>query len=149
MQLDVGELDPCPVDTYRTLYRDVGERWHWRDRLAWSDAQLEAHLARPAVRIFVVRVADEVAGYFELERHADGSIEIAYFGLRSGFFGRGIGGALLGRAVDEAWRGGATRVWLHTCSLDAPQALPNYLARGFRPFKEEWYVADIPTAGDT
>jgi hypothetical protein len=22
-------------------------------------------------------------------------------------------------------------VWLHTCTLDSPAALPNYLARGF------------------
>jgi len=29
-------------------------------------------------------------------------------------------------------------------TLDAKAALPNYLARGFRPFKEEHYVAQMP-----
>ena len=29
------------------------------------------------------------------------------------------------------------RVWLHTCTLDSPQALPNYEARGMRIFKRE------------
>ena len=135
---------PCPVALYRDLYREVGERWHWRDRLAWSDERLAAHLQRDAVAVFVMRAGDEVAGYFELERHDDGSVEIAYFGLRSAFFGRGLGGELLTRATEEAWRMGAGRVWLHTCSLDSPRALPNYLARGFRPFREEWYTAELP-----
>jgi len=31
---------------------------------------------------------------------------------------------------------GASRVWLHTCTLDHPSALANYKARGFRIFKE-------------
>jgi GNAT superfamily N-acetyltransferase len=145
---DVGaqleRLKPCPADLYRALYRDVGERWHWRDRLQWSDERLERHLARDEVTVFVLHVGEDPAGYFELESHADGSVEIAYFGLRPAFFGRGLGGELLTRAVEEAWRVGARRVWLHTCSLDSPRALPNYLARGFRPFKEEWYTTDVP-----
>ena len=142
----VEQLRPCPTDIYRTLYHDVGDRWHWVDRRTWSDERLAAHLARDAVAIFVARVGDELAGYFELERHNDDSVEIAYFGLRPEFFGRGLGGELLTRAVDEAWRMGAERVWLHTCSLDSPRALPNYLARGFRSFREESYTADVPAS---
>jgi ribosomal protein S18 acetylase RimI-like enzyme len=142
----IERIAPCPIDVYRTLYREVGEQWHWRDRLAWSDEQLAAHLARERVAVYVARVGPEVAGYFELELHDDGSVEIAYFGLKSEFFGRGLGGELLTRAVEEAWRLGARRVWLHTCSLDSPRALPNYVARGFQQFKEEWYTADLPAA---
>jgi hypothetical protein len=33
----------------------------------------------------------------------------------------------------------AHRVWLHTCSLDHPAALPNYMKRGFTLFKTEEY----------
>jgi GNAT superfamily N-acetyltransferase len=140
----IERLEPCPPDVYRALYRDVGERWHWRDRLVWSDDKLAQHLARDAVTVFVARVGRDLAGYFELERHDDDSVEIAYFGLRPEFFGRGLGGELLTRAVTEAWALGAARVWLHTCSLDSPRALPNYLARGFQPFREEWYATDVP-----
>jgi GNAT superfamily N-acetyltransferase len=142
----VERVSPCPVDVYRQLYRDVGERWHWRDRLSWTDDQLAQHLARETVAVYVLRVGQETAGYFELETHDDASVEIAYFGLRPEYFGRGLGGELLTRAVDQAWRAGARRVWLHTCSLDSPRALPNYLARGFRPFREEHYTTDVPGA---
>ena len=129
---------------YRRLYGAVGHRWHWHDRDAWSDDMLADHLARSGVFVWECLVADESAGYFELLRCGDGSVEIAYFGLAASFFGRGIGKAMLTRAVKEAWALGPTRVWLHTCTLDSPNALPNYLARGFRPTRRERYVTELP-----
>ena len=59
------------------------------------------------------------------------------------YFERGWGKYLLTEAAREAWRRGPARVWLHTCTLDHPAALPNYLARGFRPVREETYTADV------
>jgi len=81
------------------------------------------------------------AGYFELEQQAAGTVELAYFGLGPGFAGEGLGGWLLTRALEHAWcLDGTERVWVHTCSLDGPGALPNYRARGMVPFAEhtEW-----------
>jgi len=66
-----------------------------------------------------------------------GSVEIAYFGLLPEFVGRGLGGHLLSVAVERAFESGARRVWLHTCTRDNPAALPNYLKRGFLPFRTE------------
>ena len=129
---------------YRALYRAVGEAYHWRDRLAWSEEALAAYLAQPSVAVWVLTVGGVTAGYFELRAHDDGSIEIAYFGLVRQFIGRGLGKHLLTRAVQEAWRDGASRVWLHTCTLDDPAALPNYLARGFTPYRQETYTAAPP-----
>jgi GNAT superfamily N-acetyltransferase len=80
------------------------------------------------------------AGYFELREHDDGSAEIAYFGLLPAFIGRGWGKYLLTRATQAAWELGPNRVWLHTCTLDHPSALPNYLKRGFRPVRSEVYM---------
>ena len=121
----------------------MGEDWFWHDRLAWSDDELTAHLTRPNVWVWEARAGDESAGYFELVRQQDGGVEVAYFGLRPPFFGKGLGGWLLTRAVEEAWRLGARRVWLHTCTLDAEHALPNYLARGFAPYKTETLEVEI------
>jgi GNAT superfamily N-acetyltransferase len=136
---------PCPLDTYRRLYREVGEEWFWHDRLEWSDEQLAEHLALPTIAVWELLVDDRSAGYFELQRHDDGDVEIVYFGVTPGYIGRGLGRYMLGRAVEEAWAmgGGARRVWLHTCTLDSERALPNYLARGFRPFKQERLEVDI------
>lgn len=140
----VREERECTVAAYRELYRRVGEHWHWHDRDAWSDERLAAHLRRPEIHLHVARVEGHLAGWFELERHADGGVEIVYFGLVPEWIGRGLGSALLTRAVQEAWALGASRVWLHTCTLDAPSALPNYLARGFVRDREERYLATLP-----
>ena len=129
---------------YRQLYGAVGHRWHWHDRDAWSDDMLAAHLRRADVLVWECLVGDESAGFFELVRCSDGSVEIAYFGLAASFIGRGIGKAMLTRAAEEAWALEPTRVWLHTCTLDSPHALPNYLARGFTPARRERYVAELP-----
>ena len=142
----VEKVSPCPVDQYRMLYAEVGRRYHWVDRLVWSDADVENHLARREVSIWTMREGEKLAGYFELVWHLDGSVEIAYFGLLHEFLGRGLGKYLLTEATRRAWESGANRVWLHTCTLDHPAALPNYLARGFRQFKQETYLTEAQPA---
>jgi GNAT superfamily N-acetyltransferase len=141
----VERVRDCPPSFFRWLYAEVGHAYHWRDRLGWTDAQVAARLADPAVSLHVLSVEGAPAGYFELERHeVDGSVEITYFGLVPHFHGRGLGKYLLTEAAAAAWALGATRVWLHTCTLDDPAALPNYLGRGFRAYKTETFEADLP-----
>ena len=139
-------MEGCPGSFFRYLYAEVGRAYHWTDRLKWSDEQVLAHLADPAVSLWLLSSRAAPAGYFELRRHGDGSVEVAYFGLLPEFFGRGWGGHLLTLAVREAWAMGPERVWLHTCTLDHPAALPNYLKRGFRPVREESYTAEVPSS---
>jgi GNAT superfamily N-acetyltransferase len=137
---------PCSVALSRALYREVGRDYHWRDRDALSDAELEAYLSRPEVEVHVMRREGNPLGFFELMRHDDGSAEIVLFGLMPAAQGQGLGKWLLTRAVGEAWGLGATRVWLHTCTLDSPRALPNYLARGFVPYRSEIYTVNMADA---
>ena len=134
----------CPVSFFRYLYAEVGRAFHWTDRLVWDDARVQAHLADPANSLWLLTWRAAPAGYFELRAPGDGAVEIAYFGLLPEYFGRGWGGHLLTRAVETAWSMGASRVWLHTCTLDHPAALPNYLRRGFQPVREETYTAQLP-----
>ena len=133
---------PTAAD-YRALYAAVGQNWHWHDRLQLSDEELDEYFASDDVRLWVLRTGGEVAGYFEVKRHQEGRVEIMYFGLTPEYIGRGLGGWLLTRAVEEAFALDATHVTLHTCTLDAPAALPNYLARGFVIVREETYVEEI------
>jgi GNAT superfamily N-acetyltransferase len=134
---------PCPVPLYRRLYKEVGEDWYWHSRLEMSDEALAAVLAKPTVHVWELMVGDRSAGYFELQQHDDGAVEIVYFGLTPPFIGKGLGGPLLTQATREAWAMGAGRVWLHTCTLDSERALPNYKARGFREFTTERLQVDI------
>ena len=139
-------IEGCPGSFFRYLYAEVGRAYHWTDRLRWSDEQVSAHLANPDVSLWLLSSSGAPAGYFELRRHGDNSVEVTYFGLLPEFVGRGWGGHLLTLAAREAWALRPERVWLHTCTLDHPAALPNYLKRGFRPVREETCAAEVPSS---
>lgn len=136
-------IDSCPAAFYRFLYREVGRPWHWIDRLSWPDEHIRAHLANPEIEIWLLTHQTVPAGFAELERTADGAVEIVYFGLLPDFIGRRVGRAFLDAVVSRAWDGRTSRVWLHTCSLDHPRALANYTAGGFRVVREEAYTAQL------
>lgn len=136
----------CTVELSRRLYHDVGAAYHWFDRLAWSDAELETYLTQPGFGVWLMRYDGRLAGFFELRTDEDKSMEIALLGLLKEFFGRGLGKHLLSAAVDAAREQGARRVWLHTCTLDSPVALANYLGRGFVPYKKERYEVEAADA---
>ncbi|HKX26601.1 MAG TPA: GNAT family N-acetyltransferase [Blastocatellia bacterium] len=140
LQVVRAEL-PCP-ELNRFLYSAVGGDWYWTDKLDWSYDRWLAYVDRPDFETWVGSVSGTPVGYFELEQEA--GVKIAYFGLLPRFIGRGIGGALLTRAAERAWDLGAGRVWVHTCSLDGPGALPNYQARGFKIYQTEVACMELP-----
>jgi GNAT superfamily N-acetyltransferase len=143
-EIEVRRAEVASPELNRFLYTAVGGDWYWTDRLVWTYAQWLEYLERPELETWLAWDRGTPAGYAELEMQAEGNVEIAYFGVLPGFIGRGIGGHLLTCSIRRAWEWGARRVWLHTCTLDHPRALPNYLARGFRLYKEETTEKDEP-----
>jgi GNAT superfamily N-acetyltransferase len=135
----------APPKLYRHCYRTVGEAFHWRDRWDWSDDRIATHLADLNIQLYVATRDGTLVGWYELRRvPEDDSVEIAYFGIVRSEIGRGMGKHLLSSAVRDAWALGPKRVWLHTCTLDHAHALPNYVARGFVPYKTEEYEVEQP-----
>ena len=118
----------------RAMYLLVGEQWGWIDKLGWSDEDWKRYAADEQRRTFVATWRGATAGYYELRRDQAGAVEVVSFGLAPDFIGRGLGGALLTDALRRAWAWDAQRVWLHTCTLDHPAALKNYLARGMQVY---------------
>lgn len=132
----VMQMRQPDLNFYRFLYRSVGEQWCWRDRLIMTDEELRAALAIPGLSVNVLYVNGIPAGYVELAPHGSDT-EVAYFGLRPEFFGRGLGKHLLSYGIRKAWDDGAQRITVHTCNLDGPHALTNYQKRGFSVFDVE------------
>jgi len=123
----------------RDLYFRIGERWDWIDKRPWTDEQWKEYATGAELRTFAGYYDDALVGYYELRQDREGGIEIAYFGLLPEWIGRGLGGALLTSAIEGAWRmePNTSRVWVHTCKRDHPQALANYQARGMIVYKVE------------
>ena len=133
--IEIVNMEMPDLGFYKFLYQSVGEDWAWRDRLQLSNAELRRILSSTNTQVHVMYVSGSPGGYVELYRHDDDSVEIAYFGLRRDYMGRGLGKHLLSYGIARAWHMNATRVWLHTCNLDGPHALANYQKRGFRIYK--------------
>jgi len=136
-------IHPLP-ELNRFFYRAIGGDWYWVDRLDWTYDQWAAWVDRDELRTWIAYLDDTPAGYFELQKEEEDNIQIAYFGLLSRFFGKGLGSHLLTMAIEEAWNWGAKRVWVHTCTLDSEAALQNYQARGFKVFNQRTFMQDLP-----
>lgn len=131
----------------RYLYTAVGGDWHWTDRLGWSKARWDAYLLQETVELYTLQLGGAPAGFAELQRQPGGHVQLVYFGLMPDAIGRGFGGCLLTHAVEHAWQPPeARRVWVHTCTLDAPAALANYQARGFSLYKAETRLVPLAAA---
>jgi GNAT superfamily N-acetyltransferase len=124
---------------YTAVDTAVGRDYSWNDRLHWTRSRWMEWLSRQEVETWVAYHSVAPAGYFELEAQEGGNVEIVYFGLLPSFTGQGLGGYLLTQAVGRAFAmsAGVRRVWVHTCTLDHPDAVASYQARGFAIFKEE------------
>ena len=119
----------------RYFYIEVGKKLYWTDRRKWSIEEWSEWVFRDDVSTWILIVKGTPAGYFELNTQ-DNEVEIAHFGLLTNFIGKGYGGGFLSYAIEKAWEQNKKRIWVHTCSLDHPKALKNYMDRGFKIFKE-------------
>jgi ribosomal protein S18 acetylase RimI-like enzyme len=126
------------VDFCKFLYKEVGRDFFWRDRLKWSDQDWLNYISNDFFKLYILKKNNELAGYYELLYDPKiPSMEISYFGIFKEFFGKGIGGYLLTDAILNSYNHSINKVWVHTCTLDHPNALKNYLARGMKIFKTE------------
>jgi GNAT superfamily N-acetyltransferase len=137
-------IDPPMPELNRFMYVEVGRAWYWLNRLSWSDEQWDRYANRAELETWMLTLQGAPAGYFELEFQPGPEVEIAYFGLLPQYVGHGLGGYLLTSAIERGWATGARRVWVHTCSLDHPQALANYQARGMGVYEEKTEIEELP-----
>ena len=120
------------------FYKQVGKKHRWLDRLNWSDEKWINYISNKNLDTYIISDSENLVGFFELLNNPHLSeTEISYFGLLEEYIGRGIGGYALSVAIRKSFEKDIKRVWLHTCTLDHPNALKNYIARGMRVFRKE------------
>jgi GNAT superfamily N-acetyltransferase len=137
----IAHADP---DWYRELFRRVGIEWLWCSRLVMPDSELEAILHSPAVELYTLTREARDEGLLELDFREPGQCELAFFGLTKAMQGQGAGRWLMNRAIEGAWARAIERFWVHTCTLDHPDALNFYLRSGFRAYARRVEVMDDP-----
>ena len=120
------------------FYKQVGKKHRWLDRLSWTDEKWISFISNKNLETYVISESKDLIGFFELLYNPDlKETEISYFGLLEEYIGKGIGGYALSEAIKKSFEKNIKRVWLHTCTLDHPNALKNYIARGMKVFRKE------------
>ena len=131
-------IDPPDFQLNKFFYKNVGKKHHWVDRLIWTDNQWIDYINDRKVKTFILKIKDDLVGYYELILHLDqNETEIAYFGILEEYQNQKLGSFLLTSAIKNSFSFNPNRVWVHTCSLDHKNALGNYISRGMRIFKKE------------
>ena len=142
--LSLARMTGPDLDTYRQLFRAIGEEWMWVSRLVISDGELADILRDPRVEIYVLSSGGKPAGMIELDFREPGACELVFFGVTKETIGTGAGRYLMNHALSIAWAHPIERLWLHTCHFDHPNALSFYRRSGFSPYALLIEVADDP-----
>jgi len=131
----LSEAEKSKFDLNKFFYKQIGKKHQWVDRLIWQDKNWIEYVSNKNLKTFILQKNNDFVGYFELLFNKN-ECEIAYFGILEEFIGKGYGGFLLSEAIRIGFKN-ANRIWVHTCSLDHPNAIENYKSRGMKVFKTE------------
>jgi ribosomal protein S18 acetylase RimI-like enzyme len=124
------------INFYKFLYKEIGKDFFWKDRLQWSDNYWQNYLN--IIDFYVLKKRQNIIGFYELLFNENvNSVEITYLGIFKEYFNKGIGGYLLTDAIVQAFKRPISQISVHTCTLDHPNALKNYTARGMKIYKIE------------
>jgi GNAT superfamily N-acetyltransferase len=132
------------LGAYRTLYSRIGDEWIWFSRVVMADAELAGIIHDPKVEVYGLDVSGTLEGLLELDFRGDGEAELAFFGVTSSLIGGGAARWLMNRALEIVWQRPISRFWVHTCTLDHPNALAFYIRSGFVPYRRQIEIAPDP-----
>jgi GNAT superfamily N-acetyltransferase len=138
-RFDAGELT-----RYFELFHRVSDEQLWTLRLQMPHDEVRALLGDPHYEPYVLLTDDGDEGLLELDFRIERECEIGLFGVTGSLLGTGAGRFLMNFAIERAWSRPIDRFWLHTCSLDHPNALAFYRRSGFVPYRRAIEVFDDP-----
>ncbi len=138
---DIDTLSTLGARTFRETYRTISDPTEVDDYAAthFTRAKVEGWLATPASCTLIARADGVDAGYAHLRRGAvancvedRGAVELSRLYLLASAQGRGIGAALLRRALAAAAALGGRTLWLGVYDRNR-RAIAFYEGQGFRP----------------
>lgn len=140
----IERLVEADTQRYRALVRRVGESSLWQSPLLITDEQFANLIRDPDVEYYVFRAGGCDEGILQLDFRQSGECELGLFGVTELLRGTGAARKLMNFAIARAWSRPIERLWLHTCTLDHPNALPFYIRSGFVPYKRQIEIHDDP-----
>ena len=98
-------LNPPDFNLSKFFYKQIGKKYHWVDRLDWSDNAWIKYTENENVKTYILKEAEEMVGYFEQVHHdKKQESEIAYLGILEEYFGKNYGSYLLSEAIKISFK---------------------------------------------
>jgi GNAT superfamily N-acetyltransferase len=107
----------------------------WFSRLIMAEEKLAAIIGDANVQAYALVKDGKDIGLLELDFREAGMCELSFFGVVPSAVGTGVGRYLMSEALERAWTQPISRLWVHTCTFDHPNALAFYQRSGFRPYQ--------------
>ena len=133
---------PINTEHYLSIYKSVGYKYNWFDRLFLSKGELGQLINKPNTIVSEFRINEILAGWAEFVCESD-FVEIQYFGLTEEFIGKGFGKLFLSLCIEKAWSYNPNSVQLNTCELDHKNALNVYKSLGFVEYKTQMEIRKV------
>ena len=93
-------LDPKKFELNKFLYKQVGKKYQWIDRLIWQDKDWIKYTSNEKLKTYILKESEELVGYFELVFDQNkNECEIAYLGILEEYIGKNLGSYLLSEAI--------------------------------------------------
>jgi hypothetical protein len=136
-QYDLQLIQKPELAEYIHIYKEIGRHYLWNYRPGQADDEIIKIIRSPLTSIYFLYCQRQIVGMAELFEAEPKDIELVHFGLVSKMHDKGIGRKFLQQIMHIVWNGSVDRMWLSTCGLDHPKALPFYEAAGFEQFKRK------------
>ncbi|HVN68634.1 MAG TPA: GNAT family N-acetyltransferase [Candidatus Binatia bacterium] len=140
----IERIDPGDLRRYYALFHRVGDEHLWTLRLQMPQDEVRKLLGDARYEPYVLVTGDGDCGLLELDFRVERECEVALFGVAASLVGTGAGRFLMNFAIETAWSHPIDRFWLHTCTLDHPNALAFYQRSGLLPYRRAVEVFDDP-----
>jgi len=140
----VANHEQLDLAAYRDLFRAVGGPWLWTSRLMMDDAALGRVINDPLVETWVIRQNENAIGLIEFDFRTANECELVLFGMITEATGQGLGGPMIALVQSHAFARPVSRLFVHTCTYDAPTALPFYQKAGFTAYRTDVEVYPDP-----
>jgi GNAT superfamily N-acetyltransferase len=135
-------VNPHDLAGYRKIFRAIGQDLMWFSRMIMADEELRAILSHPEVQSYQLQKNGQPIGLMELDFRSTPDCELKFFGLTSDQIGTGISKILMNHAIRKAWGKPISRLWVHTCHYDHPNAVRFYVKSGFKAYAHMIEVHD-------
>lgn len=140
----IERFEPIDLARFYALFHRVGDEELWTLRLQMPGDEVVQLLSDPKFEPYVLVTAEGDEGILELDFRVAGECELSLFGVAPRLVGTAAGRFLLNRGIEIAWSHAIERFWLHTCTLDHPNALAFYRRSGFVPYERAIEIFDDP-----